>query len=1052
MQNNTSYSEKIDAKLKKAFEQEKKSFVGFFIKNYRFTYLILFTIIIIGLFSVLTLPKEAEPEIRVPFAVVTTIYPGANPTDIEDLITEKLEDKIKNLEDIKLFNSSSGQGISSIFVEYEAEAELKESFRKLREAIDDAKTELPDTSESPVVTEVNFNDMPIVTYSLAGDYANEELKKFADDLKDIFEDINDVSRVEILGGLEREFQIIANQKKLANFNISLGQIVGAIQANNFSLPAGNIEIDNFEYGVRIDGRINSAFELNDIVVATFNNTPIYLKDVAEIKDTYKKRTTESYIGFFNQKSKNTVSLQIYKKTGGNILNIVSDSQVKINELKNSQTLPESLIIQKTNDNSVFIKEDLETLGASGLQTIILIALILMLILSLEGALITAMALPFAFFLSFIFLKMQGMTLNSMVLFSLVLSLGLMVDNAIIIIEGINEYINKHKKSVFEAALLSVWNFKWAITAGTMTTVSAFLPMLLVSGIMGEYMSIMPKTISVTLCSSLFVAIVIIPTLAVRFIKVSGNNGHGQRNKKRHIYLEKKMSKLHAYYIKLLKNILPNKKKRRSILAVSWVLLILAIAAPASGLMKIEMFPDIDLDYFIVNIKLPNGSTLDATRPIARQAEKIIAQIPEVDNYVTTLGVSASLGFHGGMNSSPHLANITVNLKNKKDREKKSYEIADELRSKILISGADVTIEELSAGPPTGSPIEVRIFGDNMEGLSILASDVKKYFKNINGVINVKDNLADSAGEFTFKINKQKADFYGLSAPAIANNLRSALYGSVGSEVNIESEDVDITVKYEDDIFSSIDDINNLLILTPKGEQIALSQVADVSLEPALLTIDHRDGEKIAIVSADLKADADLKNILSDFEEFQKTLTLPENFNIKIGGEVEDIQKSFTELFMSMILSVLLISVILVLQFNSFKQPFLIIFSVPLAFIGVIIGLNALGQPFSFTVFIGLVSLSGIVVNDSIVLIDRINKNIKDGMEFFEAIIEGGTARMQPIFLTSITTIAGVFPLLYASELWRGLSLTIIFGLLFSTILTLVIIPVYYAGICGDKRK
>ncbi|MCD4761383.1 efflux RND transporter permease subunit, partial [bacterium] len=641
-----------------------------------------------------------------------------NPADIEELVTNKIEYKIKNLEDLKLYNSSSGQGFSSVFVEFDAEADLEESFRKLREAADEAEPNLPDSAENPVVTEINFNDFPIVTYSLVGDYDEIELKKYADIIKDEFESIPDVSKASIIGGLEREFQVIANQTKLASFNISMGQIIGAISSSNFSLPAGNIEIDGFKYGVRVKGKVSQATELNDIVIATYDNTPIFLRDIALIKDGFKDKDSESMIGFPKEESKKTISIQIFKKTGGNILNIVEVSQEKIDELTGNKKLPENLRIQKTNDNSTFIKEDLKTLGTSGLLTVILITIILLMVLSFRGALITAMSVPLDFLMAFIFLKIQGMTLNSMVLFSLVLSLGLMVDNAIVIIEGINEYVEHHKKSIYESALLSVWNFKWAITAGTMTTVGAFLPMLLVSGILGEYMSILPKTIAVTLISSLFVAIVVIPVLATRFIKIKNSGEHRHRNKKRHAVISNFFTYTQKHYIDFMRSTLPYKKKRRMIIATGWILFIIAVIIPASGLMKIEMFPKIDLDYFYVNIELSVGSTFDETRPITKEAEKLIAQIPELDNYVTSLGGGATLGFGASGGSGTYLANIIVNLVDKDLRERTSYEIAEDIRGQAQsVQGAKVTIEELEAGPPSGAPIEVRLFGDDLSELS-----------------------------------------------------------------------------------------------------------------------------------------------------------------------------------------------------------------------------------------------------------------------------------------------------------------------------------------------
>ena len=1052
MDNVNNYSENLNKKLEEGFKKESKSVFGFFIRNYRVTYLIIAMIFAMGLYSLFSLPREAEPEVKVPYAVVNTLYLGASPTDVEDLVTNKIEDKINNLENLTKYTSSSSLGLSSVFVEFNAEADLKESFRKLREAVDEVKSELPAEAEDPVVTEIRMSDYPIVTYSLVGNYSDGELKNFADDLSQELEGIKDVSKVNVIGGVVREFQIIVDQTKLANFNISLPQVVSAISGNNFNLPAGDIEIDGFKYNVRVEGRIEEGYDLNNLVIATYQDSPVFLSDIALVKDGYKEKTSQSRIGFPGEAPKNAISLQLYKKVGGNILNIVSDSQAVIDNAFNDSLLPADLIVEKTNDNSVYIKDDINTLGKSALQTFILIALILLLILSLRGAIITALSVPIAFLMSFFFLNIQDMTLNSMVLFSLVLSLGLMVDNSIVIIEGINEYVERHKKSIYKATILSVWNFKWPIIAGTLTTVSAFIPMLLVSGILGEYMSIIPKTITVTLLSSLFVALVIIPTLTHRLIKLKKQGG-ANRSKKRHIVIESLMQKAYKAYRENLYPILINKKKRIVVVTVSWLLFLAAVSVPAIGLMKIEMFPKVDFDYLYINMELPAGANLEQTNQTAEQVEEYVKNIPELSNYIVGLGFLAS-SYEGETNSSAlHNGNIVVNLVDASKRDRNSYEIAESLRNEIKgIQGAKVTVVEMAAGPPSGAPIEVRIFGDNIADSSLAANKISSILNNIKGVVNVNDSLEDSTGEFTFSLDRQKINYYGLNVMTVASTIRNAIYGTTASSVTIDNEDVDIVVKYDQDTFNNVNDLESILIFTPSGESIQLKQVADLKLEPSLLSINHRDGENIVTVTASLEEGASLQNVLNEFDTNLAQNVLPAGVDIKVGGETEDIQKSFNDLFESMIVAVLLILFILVLQFNSFKQPLIILFSFPLSIIGVIIGLKLLGQPFSITVFIGIVSLAGIVVNDAIVLIDKINKNIKNGMEFFESIIDGGISRMQPIILTSITTIAGVAPLIYANEMWKGLSLTVIFGLAFSTVLNLSIIPVLYAMMCHKRYK
>lgn len=1049
----------IEEKLEAGLKKEKNSFLGFFIRKYRFTYLIILAILFLGFFSLVSLPREADPEVRIPIAVVTTIYPGATPTDVEELITNKIEEKVKNLEDLKNYTSRSGQGFSSVTVEFTAEADLKDSYQKLRDTVDETKPTLPPEAEDPAVTEIRMSDMPIVAYSLVSKTISlSDLKKYADVVQEDLEGIAGVSRAEIVGGLEREFQVIVNQTKLANFGLSLGQVVNSIARTNFNLPAGNIEIDGFKYNVRVKGKFEEAQALREVVVTTYNETPIYVKDVAEVKDSFKEKSTESRIGFPGTAAGDTVSVLVYKKTGGNIIKIAEKSEEIIADIETSGRFPAAITIEKTADNSWFIKDTLHTLGRSGLQTMILIVIILFVVLGLRGATITGLSVPIAFLMAFVALYIQGQTLNSMVLYSLVISLGLMVDNSIIIMEGINEYITRHNKTPLQAALLSVWNFKWAITAGTMTTVAAFFPMLLVSGILGEYFAYIPKTITATLLSSLFVALIVIPTLAGRYIKTKNGNGeengvvgHTKKVGKRYQLCSNCLDKLKSRYVKLMRYLLYKRKRRRLTMATAWLLFLLAVAVPASGLMEVEMFSAMDFDTIWIGVELAPGNSLANTREMTAQAEKVIAEIPELKNYVTSLGTLMSMGM-GGSSSGTHLATITVNLSPKEERKRKSYEIAAAVRPDIeAIQGAKVEVVEGSAGPPTGAPIEVRIFGDDLTKLADASKQIVNILEEIPGTLNVKDSMEDATGEFTFTIDKQQANYYGLDIVTVASTLRNAIYGTKASTVTLDGDDVDITVKYDKEKFTNVNDLENLLIFTPTGQNVPLKQIAKLELEPSLLNINHRDGQKIIRVSANLDPEANLQKILAEFETQKQGLNIPEGVSIDVGGEVEDIEQSYRETFLSMIVAVILIAFILVLQFNSFRQPFIILFALPLAVIGVIIGLNILRMPFSFTAFLGIVALAGIAVNDAIVLVDRVNKNLSAGMEKIEGIIEAGTARMQPIFLTSITTIAGIFPLLFASELWTGFSVTLIFGLIFSTVLTLVIVPVLYVSFTKKDR-
>jgi multidrug efflux pump subunit AcrB len=1042
-------NQNLERDLEEGLRKTEKSVFGFFVKRFRITFLILALIIVNGFYALWTLPKESEPEVDIPFALVNTIYPGANPVDMEDLVTNKLEDKIQTLEYLKTYTSSSGVGVSLIFVEFEAEADMDKSLDELKEVVDEATPSLPSEAEDPFVQEVSFVDMPIVTYSFSGDYSDEELQHYADKLQDAFENTKDVSKAPISGGIEREFQLLVNQKKLKNYGIPIAQIMQTVRGTNFNMPAGDIEIDEFDYTVRVQGKFQGIRDLKNLILMYKGDTPIYLRDIAEIKDTFKEKNSYSRIGVGDNDPKNTISLQIFKKTGGNILRVVDNANKAIDKLYEDGIIPQDLEILKTNDNSVYVKDDVERLGRSGIQTMILIIAILFLVLGIRGSLIAGFSVPIAFLMSFIFIMQQGMTINSMVLFAMVLSLGLMVDNSIIVMEGINEYMYKYDKTPLQAALLSVWNYKWPIMAGTMTTVCAFLPMLLVSGIMGEYMGILPKTLSATLLASLFVALIIIPALSAKFYKKIGAEEKGAHRVHK---IAGGIQKLQTRYINLLKKILPSKAKRRTCILAAIGLMIGAIMLPVSGLMKVELFPGVDVDFIVVNTELPIGSSLEKTSKVLSEAENMVREISEMENYVTTVGGGFSLyAGDGGGGSGGHLGHILVNLKEKKLRERKSYEIAESIRDDFeKIQGGEVRVQELQAGPPTGAEFEAKIFGEDLQTLSVVAKEVRKMAEGIDGLINISDTVDESSGELTFELDHKKIKLYGLDATQVAMNVRQVIFGTEITTINLEGDDVEVVLKYEGGSFDDVDDLENIILFTQSGQDIKVKDIADLKIVPSVLNISHLDGDTVVRIRAETEKDADLRKITKEFEENAAKIDLPEGYNIEVGGETEDLAKSFTEMLLSMIVAIFLIMSILVLQFDSYKKPLVVIFTVPLAIIGAFVGLTVLRLEFSLPAFIGIISLAGIVVNDAIVLMDRINKNIKRKMDLIEGVIEAGIARMQPVFLTSITTILGVLPLTFSEKMWAGLGVSIIFGLMFSTVLTLLFVPILFTTLFHKK--
>jgi len=1036
----------VDLIEEEKIEKARKSVFGFFVTRTRFTILVILTIIIFGTGSVFTIPRESDPEVTIPVAVISTIYPGASPTDVEQLVTNKIEDKLEDLDDVKLITSTSRLGFSSIVVEFEAEADLDKSIDNLKEKVDEV-TGLPDEAEDPFVTEARVNDFPIIVFSLASNLDERRMKHFAKVIQSELEAITGVSEAPISGDRKREFQIDINRSKIERLNLSLNSVVGAIASSNIDIPLGDITIDSVDYNVRTVAKFRSIEDLRGVVVGNIGGTVITVNDIADVRDDFAERTSRSRISVNGKPAVNMLSVSLYKKTGGNILNIVDTAKERIEKLKNNGTIPEGMDVVVSSDYSVFIRKDLNTLGSSGLQAVVLIFFTMLLAISAKEAFISLFSIPFTFLMTIFFLNMAGMTLNSMTLFTLVLSLGLLVDGFIIILEGIFDAMRKGYNST-DASLLSIEQYFKPLISGMLTTVSAFVPMLLVSGILGEYLSIMPITISIALLSSLFISLAIVPAISSVVLSFRQD----PEKKRPESFLEKFLTnRLKRKYNKSINIFLVSKKKKVRFGIIILVMFVGAMTLLLSGFVKVELFPKVDVDFTFIDVETPIGTDIDQTDKLVRRVEEYLYTIPEIKTFVTTIGSGSSFGFGNSGGSGENLANFNITFVDADQRKAKSFEINDRIREDLKeIKEGKINVREVTSGPPTGAPIEARIVGEDLNVLGGIADLLVDILEKKDGVIEIETNKDLSPADFTFTLKREELSKSGLRVSDVTGFLRTAIFGVDATEVNVDGEDIDVVVRIEKNSVSTIEGIKNLSILNPAGQAVTLSRVADFSLEPSLASIRHRDFDRTLTVRANLKEGFSSPDVVSEVEAQLNDTNIPAGYQVDFGGEVEDIEKSFQELWSAMILAIILILSILVLQFNSFIKPFVILMELPLMVIGVVIGMVIFRLPFSFSVFLGLISLAGIAVNDAIVLIDKANSNIKEyKMKPREAIADAGESRMQPIFLTSITTIMSIIPLALADEFWRGLSISIAFGLAFATILQLYVVPMLYLKFVGD---
>jgi len=1032
-------------KNNKKLEEIEKSIWSFFINKRPAAILILISIIIIGIFSINSIPRELQPEVNIPLGIVSTILPGANPLDVETLITKPLEQGISTISNIKSMSSSSNFGVSMIMIEFEASADIKTSIQDLKDAVDLAKIKLPKDANDPTVSKAEANSYPIISFSLLGNVSISELTEAAKIVQTELEKIQGVSKVDLIGGQEKEIEVLINREKAEKFGLSIETIGNIIAAANLNVPIGTTQIDKINYSLRISNPIKNLQDIQNITLLTIPNetkTSIFLKDIAVIQEKYPIQSTISRFSIKGAESKQSVSLSVNKKNNGNIIQIAENTYNKISELQDSEKIPKNIEFAASNDNSYFIKTDLNILTTNGIQTTILITIILFLALGFMEGLIAGLSIPLSFLIAFTIMYYTGMTINSLSLFSLVIALGLMVDTSIVIMEGISENLKKGYNSK-QATMLAIDTYKYALIAGTLTTIFAFFPMLLISGILGEFLRTLPITISATLFASLFISLTISPSLATKFLK-------NRQNKKS--ILESTFNKIGKKFSKLINKVLSKKIYRVLTMLITIILFLLSLSLPLTGTLKAEMFPQTDGQYFYVDIEIPKGIIIEETDKITKEVEEYLYTIPEIETFLTSVGQSSTdlnIGSQGSSKNS-NIANITINLVDESERERRSYEIAAEIRKEFkYYSKAKVTVKEIAEGPPSESPITIRITGPEIEELQKISSDIKNELEQIPNTSNVRDTFTKGLSEFVFTLNREKISKYGLNANMIAMNIRNLIQGIKADEITINGNDLNINLRYDfkQNEFNkteiSINDIQNFTFKNPEGKLISLSEIADFKFDESLSTISHEDEERIVKVISDVSKEGNTTEITNTIQEKLKNYELKDGYEISFGGDLEQINESFKELFMSMIIGIILILFTLVLMFNSFKQPIIILFTLPLALIGVFPGLALINLNLSFPAFLGIVALTGIVVNDAIVLIDRINENRRNNIEIKQSISEAANSRLQPIIMTSITTVVGILPLALTNEFWSGLGFTLIFGLICSTGLTLIIIPVFY---------
>lgn len=1102
------------------------------LKNRNTVYLLTILILVFGAYSYRTLPKELVPEITWPEIMVQTLYFGNSPEDIESIITRPIEKEIDGVKGLKKLSSISAQDVSMIFAEFNTDVDLEDALQRVKDRVDRAKAELPPTSNDfpgPIVFDVDFTEFPIININLSGDYSLAELKEYAENLQDEIENISEISKVYIEGINEREVQVNVDLMKMQALNLTFWDISTAINNENLIVSGGEILVNGMRRGLRVVGEIEQPKELEGIIVKKDGEKTTYLRDVADV--VYGFAEPSSYARLDRQP---VVSVQVVKKGGENLLSATEKVFETIDRAKEEKLIPEGLRISITNDQSEEVKSQLDNLENSMMLGIILVVLVLYYFLGTRNALFVGLAIPMSLFLSFVVIGIIDYRINMMVLFSFILALGMLVDNAIVVVENIYRFVDQGYKS-WDAARQAVGEIAVPIIASTLTTLAAFFPLALWTGVIGEFMKILPITLIIILTASLFVALVITPVIAATFIKEGKQKAVRTENKRKGFIIAFSMTGLGLLLLIPGWRVFPNlliifgligvlnlayfqdQQIRFQNVFLSWLekfyekglryalrrrnplwffmgafgLLIFAILLMGIRQPEVLFFPDNDPNYVNVICELPIGTDIRTTDKFITGLEKDITKILEpdssiVESILTTVGKGDPEDYSSG--EQPQKALITISFVDFLLRDgKNTSEIMRNLTEKVVgnYPGVEIEVTKENMGPPTGKAISLEIIGPEFAELVFLSDSIQATIKNagIEGIEGLKMNISTDKPELIVHIDREKARRFGLSTAQIANDLRTAIYGFNATDYKIGEDEYPIMIRLKDEYRYSLSALENMTIAyTDNGitSHIPLSSVADFEYSSTFSSIRRKDLDRVVTLYSNVvegynptKVNSEIKQVMANFE-------MPPGYEYDFTGEQEEQDESFTFLMTALVIAVSLIFLILVTQFNSLIRTLIIIITVLFSTIGVFGGLATFKMPFVIIMSgIGIISLAGIVVNNAIVLVDytellRKRRKKELGLdedenlpiqEATECLVQAGKTRLRPVLLTAITTLLGLLPMAIGmnfdfsgflhnwdpnfyiggdqSKFWGPLAWTIIFGLTFSTFLTLIIVPVMF---------
>jgi multidrug efflux pump len=1103
--------------MKDVFKEFKPS--NWAIDNKTTIFILTVIITLAGIMTYNSLPKENFPDISTPQIFVSVVHPGTSPTDMENLIAKPIEKQLKSISGVKKVTSNSVQDFTSVTVEFNTDVEVPVAKQKVKDAVDKAKNDLPnDLKQEPSVTDINFSEIPILFVNLSGDIELNKLKKYADDIQDRIEGLREITRVDMVGALDREIQINVDMYKMQAAQISMNDIERAVQYENMTISGGTISSDGIKRVLSVKGEFKKVSQLSDIVVAGGSGALVYLKDIADVKDTYKEQET-----FARLEGQNVITLNVVKRSGYNLIEATDKIKTIVADMQKNE-LPSSLKITLTGDQSDSTRTTLHDLINTIIIGFILVLLILMFFMGTTNAFFVAMSVPLSMFIAFLIMPGIGFTMNMIVLFAFLLALGIVVDDAIVVIENTHRIFDNGKVPIKKAAKLAAGEVFLPVLSGTLTTLAPFIPLAFWKGVIGEFMFYLPITLIVTLLASLVVAYIINPVFAVSFMKPHDDHTFRKPSITKglkittvvlsaigllfHLSGSHAMGNLCFVFIgtsflnefvlkgmifKFQNQIWPSFKdwythklewslKRPGVIMFSTVV-IFVISIVAFNVRKPPMvfFPSADPNFIYTYIKLPIGTDQLQTDSITKIVEgKIQGALGKnnkiVKSVIANVGIGVTADNEFDPSVQPNKGKVTVAFKQFGERNgESSATYLTKIRESVKgIPGAEITVDQEQGGPPVGKPINIEIRGDKFDDLVNNSTALKKYLDSINvpGVEQLKTDFEISKPEIIIDIDRERANREGISTGQIGMEIRNAVFGAEVSKFRDDNDEYPIQLRYALPQRTNIDALNNLKItyrdMNMGGmiRQIPISSFATIKYASTYGGIKRINQKRVISLTSNVLKGFDeatvVENVKKSLGRFNKT----EGVEIALTGQQEEQMETMSFLGGAMLTSLALIFLILVTQFNSLSKPLIILTEIVFSLIGVFLGYAITGWTISTIMMgIGIVALAGIVVRNGILLVEFTDLLVEQGMEVYDAIVEAGRTRMTPVLLTASATILGLIPLAVGLNLdfalllstgnphiyfggdnvafWGPLSWTMIFGLSFATILTLILVPAMY---------